>query len=198
MTEADNMITGMVYKICSNQTNKIYIGSTTKSLQKRLSGHRNHYTCYLNGTYHYVTSFDILQYEDNEIILLEIVHCNNVNELRTRERYHIELNECVNKTIPTQEKSVYRKKYSIKNKNKLDDYGTKYRIANKNKIDTYQANYRQNNKDRINKSQARYQQNNKDLTNKKNLCACGGKYTNAHKSTHNKSKKHINFCNITL
>ena len=54
-----------------------------------------------------------------------------------------------------------------------------------------------------------YRIDNKDKINKKNICGCGGKFTNSNKSMHYKSKKHLNYleqkqqpiinnCNITI
>ena len=40
-----------------------------------------------------------------------------------------------------------------------------------------------------------YYENNKEKLNKKFKCQCGGKYIFQHISSHNKSKKHINFMN---
>ena len=38
-----------------------------------------------------------------------------------------------------------------------------------------------------------YRDNNKDKINKKNICGCGGKFTNSNKSMHYKTKKHLNY-----
>jgi hypothetical protein len=44
-------------------------------------------------------------------------------------------------------------------------------------------------------SKAQYRQNNKDKLNAKNICCCGGSFSNKHKSTHEKTKKHQNYIN---
>ena len=69
---------GKVYKLISNQTDAVYYGSTIEdTLTNRLSGHRRGYKCWLNGKhYYYVTSFEILKYEDCKIILVESYPCN--------------------------------------------------------------------------------------------------------------------------
>lgn len=116
-----------IYKIVSDQTNRIYVGSTVNVLSKRLSEHKSMYKRYKNGSHHYVTSFDIVQYDDAKIILVESYPCNNKDELRARERYHIETLDCVNRCIPGRSAKEYRDEhrsdmieYRIKHKEHLD------------------------------------------------------------------------------
>ena len=65
--------------------------------------------------------------------LLENYPCNNKYELETRERYHIENNECINRMIPTRTSKEWRddnkeiikenkKIYAINNREKLNKY----------------------------------------------------------------------------
>ena len=67
--ENGNLILGRIYKISSDQTDKVYYGSTTKTLNQRLSKHKKDYRQYLNGNYHFVTSFDIVKFDDCKIEL---------------------------------------------------------------------------------------------------------------------------------
>jgi len=64
-----------IYKICSFQTDLIYIDSTTQSLSQRLAKHRSDYNIN-KGT----SSKEILQYSDAQIIVLESVNCENKDE----------------------------------------------------------------------------------------------------------------------
>jgi hypothetical protein len=107
-----------IYKIVSPQTDKIYVGSTTKDkLCQRMAQHRAIYKRYLNDKERdYITSFEILKYEDAIIILIEAFPCNTKDELHARERYWIENTaNCVNKFIPTRNKKEYNKYYREKN-----------------------------------------------------------------------------------
>jgi hypothetical protein len=87
-----------IYKIECNITGKNYIGSTCKkTLAERLAQHRASYKCYSKGTYHYVSSFDILANNDYDIILIESYPCDSKDELHARERHWTNQLDCVNK-----------------------------------------------------------------------------------------------------
>ena len=90
--------TAKIYKIVDNTTDKIYIGSTCEpTLARRLAKHVGNYKSYLNETYHYVTSFEILKNGDYYIILIENFPCNTKDELFARERYWTNVLICINK-----------------------------------------------------------------------------------------------------
>ena len=103
-----------IYTIRSHHTDKIYIGSTANELRKRLYQHKKNYKYYLNGRYNYVSSFEIVKYDDAYIELYEYYECNNKVELLKREGELIRELDCVNKVIPgtTNKESCkeYRKK----------------------------------------------------------------------------------------
>jgi len=82
-----------IYTIRSHQTDKYYIGSTCESLSKRLYLHRSNKKKFENGTYNYVSSNDILQYDDNYIELLELFPCSSKIELTMREGQLIRLHK---------------------------------------------------------------------------------------------------------
>ncbi len=85
---------GKIYKIVSDETDKIYIGSTITTLCRRMGNHR---TDMLYDKI--ISSKEILQFDDARIILIEQFPCNNREELVSREQYWIDLNKdiCVNK-----------------------------------------------------------------------------------------------------
>ena len=84
---------GCIYKIISDKTDKIYIGSTTQLLPIRLQQHFNSYHSYINGYSNtYISSFEIIKLAGNiQIILLESVSYNKLTklELLTREGEYI-------------------------------------------------------------------------------------------------------------
>ena len=114
---------GKIYKIVSDLTDKIYIGSTCQPLCKRISKHRNNFKSFKEGKYGLNTSFEIIKLGNYFIVLIENVECDNKEQLFARERYYIELHKdnCVNKYIPTRsikewtdDNKADRKKYQEK------------------------------------------------------------------------------------
>jgi hypothetical protein len=97
---------GMIYKLVSNHTDKVYVGSTTRPLRKRKWDHKNSYKNSTKRSYY--TAFEIAKYDDFDIILLEGYPCDSKQQLHARERYWIEQLDCVNKTIPTRTHEEYR------------------------------------------------------------------------------------------
>jgi hypothetical protein len=88
---------GKIYKIECNVTGKVYIGSTCEPiLARRLAGHITSYKRYLNGKFNYISSFDVLQNGNYDIVLIESYPCNSKDELHARERYHTNNIDCVN------------------------------------------------------------------------------------------------------
>tara|TARA_R110001592_G_C12813657_1_gene718288 strand:+ start:81 stop:536 length:456 start_codon:yes stop_codon:yes gene_type:complete len=102
-----------VYKIIDNTNGKIYIGSTTQTLSRRLDGHRGHYKHYLKGTGRYCKSFSILINNDYKIILLEKCNCENIDELHMIEQKYIDETDCINVQQAYQSKQN-RKEYMKK------------------------------------------------------------------------------------
>ncbi len=65
------MQTVRFYKIVSANTDKCYIGSSVQNLEERLRQHEKDYKGFQDGKYHYVSSFDILDFKDYSIQLIE-------------------------------------------------------------------------------------------------------------------------------
>jgi hypothetical protein len=95
---------GYIYKIVSNKTDKIYIGSTTKKLKERFRGHKKHLKDNTG-----VTSKQIMKYDDARIELIETMIFNNRSELSKREGYYIKLHKdkCVNKMVAGRTEKEY-------------------------------------------------------------------------------------------
>lgn len=136
-----------IYKIVCNETNLCYFGSTIeKYLSNRLGKHVSSYKYYLKGKRSNITSFKVLEKNNYEIILIENVCCNDIYELRNRERFYIENNECVNKCIPNRTPLESKKIYSESEKSK--EYQKKYRESEKGKEyhKEYHKKYRESEK----------------------------------------------------
>ena len=148
-----------IYKIVDNTSDAIYIGSTCKTLQQRLSKHKNNYKGFKLGKTNNVTVFKILENEDYKIELIKLYPCNTKQELNLEEGKII--------------KQLRNDKFNIVNRN----------IAGQTQKQSC-AQYKKNNRNLINEQQKL-----------KHNCLCGGKYTQCHKSQHEKSKKHQNYIN---
>ena len=147
---------GKIYTIRSHQTDKIYIGSTTQPLSKRLSYHKTQYKQYLNGKSPFITAYDILQYEDAYIELLEEYPCDNREQLFKKEGELIRGgSNCVNKRI----EGRTNKQYKEDNKDKIKEYQKEYNEQNKEQ----KKEYYQQNKDKILQQQKEYREQNKKI-----------------------------------
>lgn len=139
---------GKIYMISSENTAKVYIGSTIQTLEMRLKGHKDSYEAYKKDKKTYTTSFEIIKVGDYVITLLEAVNVETLEELEKRERFYIENTpECVNKQHPGRTKAEYNQI----NQDKISEQKKEYRKENLDRITEYAKNYRENNQDVIKK-----------------------------------------------
>ena len=133
---------GKIYKIVDNTNGKIYIGSTcVPYLSTRLAGHTTHYNQFKKGLRTNLTSFQIIENGDYDIVLLENHPCDDKNELHSRERFYVDSLECVNKQKPTQT----HQQYCDANRDMIN---TKQRISYQENIEVRRANMRQDYQDK--------------------------------------------------
>jgi len=149
---------GYVYVIRSHQTDDVYYGSTTQMLCKRMAHHRACCKNWLNGTYHYVTSFELLKYEDAYIELVETVNFENKQQLYAVEGTYIRKNKCVNKVIPDRT----RAEYVEANKERFAELGKQYREEHKEEILEYKNQYYEDNKEVISEYKSQWYIDNKE------------------------------------
>ena len=125
---------GKIYKLVSSQTDLIYIGSTIREdLKLRFSNHKADYNKWLKGG-SYVSSFELLKYNDCEIVLIEKYPCANKHQLFEKEKWYIDSNKeiCVNK---------HKAFVGIINHNSQQDYNKQYRILFSDKIKQQKKDY---------------------------------------------------------
>lgn len=135
-----NYNNGKIYKITSPSTKKIYIGSTTKDIERRLIEHKCNYKKYLKGNFKYCTSYEVIKYQDSKVELIENVNCDNKIDLFEIERkYIITLDNVCNKVIPNRTRAEYRKD----NRNIINMKKKIYREQNQDKIKAYSKIYSQ-------------------------------------------------------
>jgi len=187
------MVYGRVYCIRSQQTTDIYIGSTIQTLSQRMTDHRKAYKKYLNKNYDYMTSFEIVQYEDAYIEVLFEGEFLSRNDLDRKEgKYQREM-DCVNKNIAGRTKkehyeentNLYKKKsqqYYEKKKEHIKKLSKKYAVEHRDHILEYQQKYQEEHKEQIT-----------EYKKQKITCECGTTVCIPHKARHERSKKHQSF-----
>lgn len=106
-----NYENGKIYKIQGGSMT--YIGSTTKQyLSQRWGCHKYDYKKKERKTSAWEI-FDSIGIDNCKIILIEAYPCNSIDELRARERYWIEKENCVNRCIPGRTKEEYNSTYIL-------------------------------------------------------------------------------------
>ncbi len=99
--------TGFIYKIIDNTNGNQYYGSTAQRVAQRMTGHRSS----LNApSKKRCASYAIIKNGDWRYETVEKFTYNDKFELRNREQYYIQNNECVNKKRPS---NTYRDKVNI-------------------------------------------------------------------------------------
>ena len=156
-------INGKIYKVISDNTEKIYIGSTIQPLWKRKSEHKINCRRWLENNYKYITVNDIIKLGDYDIVLIEDYPCERREQLHSRERFWIEKFKeiAVNKCIPCRTS----KEYYYDNIDKEKARCKKYNLENKEKRSKHSS--------------------------EKVKCECGCELARACLARHKKSKKHI-------
>ena len=155
----------LIYKISSVLGDKIYIGSTTKQLNQRLTSHKYNYNAWKSGTYNrYVSSFVIFDEYGVDNCVIDILEmCPNLSteERRTKEGEYIKSIPCVNHNIAGSTKKESDKRYRDMNKDKRKKYIEEHRAVIQEKT----REWRDKNKDRVAESNKAYCQLHKEKKN---------------------------------
>ena len=99
-----------IYEISSPHTDKVYIGGTRLPLKQRFAVHRSGFKKWkTTQSGRYVRSFDILEFNDAKIAILEMFIFEGQEYSDQRERYYIESRKgrAVNKNIPGRKYAEY-------------------------------------------------------------------------------------------
>jgi hypothetical protein len=143
---------GKIYSLVLNSTDlPIYVGSTIRTLDQRLSGHK---TCMLNLKISRELYDFIYQnggFDNISIILLENFPCNSNKELRLREQFYIDrygdiLFNSVSASGNTKQKA---KDYYKKNQEKLKNLQQIYNRKNKQHISKNKQQYYKQNRTKL-------------------------------------------------
>ena len=126
---------GKIYKITSPNTDKVYIGSTTLTLDKR-------FQCHVSASkdpYIHTTSEIVIKAGNAIIELLELYPCASRKELELREGEIQKVTiDCCNKVVAgertIEEKAAQQRDYYVANKDAIAVQRQEYRAANKDEI----------------------------------------------------------------
>ncbi len=168
-------IIGRIYRIASSECDGVYIGSTTRQLDTRFSGHKSTYKRYLACKYNYITSFEVMKFVDAKI---ELIHEGVFDSKKDMEQFEGDTirttPNAVNKIVVGRSSKQYRED----NKEAI----AQYREDNKEATAPYQQQYRNANREAI-----------REHANTKCTCpTCGGRFTWSHKAKHFKTILHQN------
>ena len=171
---------GYIYKLTSVHTDKCYVGSTKQSIEARFGKHKSTYKLWKKGSSYYTSSFVLFELgiDAVQIEMLEEIVFENIIELKDKERFYINTNNCVNLYLPNRTITEWRADNIEHNKNR----DAEYYIVNKEYRLDFQKKYRLENLETIKKKHA--EQFN---------CDCGGHYNYCHKLRHLQSQKHLNY-----
>lgn len=202
-------IAGKIYKIVSPNTDKIYIGSTTRTLPQRMQKHM----CDLkSGLY---SSKIILDAGNATIELIEVFNCDNRKQLHQREGYYMKQYEkvCINKHIAGRTQHEYRnenkelvlsraKKYRDTHKEQIAARDKQYRETQGDRLIEKKKQYRETHRYELNEKAKQYYQINKKKIleqNKENVkCECGFEVTKQHLKRHQTTSLHKRLINLQL
>ena len=149
---------GKIYKVVNDTINIVYIGSTIQTLNSRMASHRSSYKKKLTSTYSKWGDIN-----DCKIILIEKYCCNNLIELKQRERFFIETTINCNHILPLRTKKEYRTDNKDFIKKLSKDW---YNKNKKKKLEQSREWYEKNKKKKLEQSREWYEKN-KEAINKK-------------------------------
>ena len=187
------MVYGRVYSLRTHQSPNIYIGSTTQILCKRMSDHRKDYKRFLNTSAEYVSSYEIIRYEDAYIELIFEGEFESVNALRKKEGEYQREMDCVNKNIAGRTAEEYRED----NKEKIAQHSHEYYEKNKERKLEYALQYRENHKEEMKPYLKQWYEMNKEKVKKQKQkkvnCECGSSICISDIRKHERTERHQNF-----
>jgi hypothetical protein len=107
------MIKATIYIIKSPHTDKVYVGSTVNSLNKRKSKHYNDFSRYNRKILHYKTSYDVIKEGDCMFETLAVIEVPNKLEMYKLESFYIkQYPTAVNKQKPANQHPLLCKEHT--------------------------------------------------------------------------------------
>jgi len=169
-----------------------YFGSTIMLLDKRFRIHKKDFERWKKGECGYVSSFELIKYDDCEIVLIKNFPCRNKFEL---ERFEGNIilkfwEKCFNIHVPgrtKEEQKQHKKEYDELHKEDLTQYHKKYYELHKEDIHRRHKEYRELHKEDLTRRQKKYDKKHKS---KSFLCECGRIITVGAKPRHLRTEIH--------
>lgn len=169
-----------------------YVGSSCKRLlSQRMNQHRQHFKRWKEnpGKYGFTSSFTLFEkfgIHNCYIELIELFPCKGNDELKKKEREHIEKKECVNivkRVIVTKEESKERvKTWMNENKDERQKYMKEYTEKKYDELLQKKRDYKIKNAEKI-----------KEQIKERYVCDCGVESLLWNKKRHERSKKHLDY-----
>jgi hypothetical protein len=168
-------LNGKIYMITTQHNCKIYIGSTIQTLEERLKDHKTRYNLWKtdNTRQTFLSSFELLDFDDYKIELIENFPCDTEQELYKREGFYMKLHRpfIVNIHILTRTQQEWRdehkplkqginKKYYEENKEYIKEQHKQYIADNQEKVkETKKKHYEENKEAILSKDKIYYNKN---------------------------------------
>jgi len=134
----------------------------------------------------FITSFEIVKYDDAYVELLEVYPCDSKKELDRREGQLIRQNVCVNKIVPGRSWEEYKEE----NRERLAEI----KRADRERIAEYHREYYVANSDIITaRARAHYAANKESISHsraQKTMCECGDSVSIRNIARHLKTERH--------
>lgn len=165
---------GKIYRIVSDKSDAVYIGSTVKTLETRFGLHKSHFK---KGTY--CASAELLKLGDARIELIRDFPCNTERELAKAE--DDEMIACC-KVVNCKRASRTKAEWREDNKAEIAEQKKTYYQDNKAEIAEQRKTYREANRQQIN-----------EKASKKYDCPCGSSVRTDVKARHLKTARHQAF-----
>ena len=168
-----NFSKGKIYKLVSNKSSDVYIGSCLIELSRRLSAHKA-------PSNECVSKRMFVDNAVITIVLIEDYACENKNQLKARELHYITTINCINKNKPyisdiqiiNGDNKEWHKQYNESHK----EQKALYDESHKEQKALYDAAYNESHKEQIAKRQAQY-----NAAHKERIAQQQKQYNAAHK-----------------
>jgi hypothetical protein len=154
-------LNGKIYMITTNHNCKIYIGSTTLTLEERIKDHKTRYNLWKIDPERqsFLSSFELLDFDDYKIELIENFPCETEQDLRNREGFYMKLHRpfIVNIHILTRTDKEWRDEH----KSYIKECNKKYYQENKEQIKEQHKQYIADNPEKIKQTRKSHYEKNK-------------------------------------